>query len=58
MIGKVLVTYSTRTDSTKGVAESIGATLSGLADVVEVAHVSEGLFAGTLDLKKIPSFNN
>jgi len=38
---KVLVTYSTRTGSTKGVAESIGTTLSGLGEVVDVAPMEE-----------------
>ena len=41
MTGKVLVTYSTRTGSTKGVAESIGTTLSGLGEVVNVAPMQE-----------------
>lgn len=41
MTGKVLVTYSTRTGSTKGVAESIGTTLSGLGEVVDVAPMQE-----------------
>ncbi len=41
MKGKVLVTYSTRTGSTKGVAESIGNTLSGLGEVVDVAPMEE-----------------
>jgi menaquinone-dependent protoporphyrinogen IX oxidase len=38
---KVLVTYSTRTGSTKGVAETIGTTLSGLGEVVDVAPMQE-----------------
>lgn len=37
MKGKVLVIYSTRTGSTKGVAEGIGTTLSGLGEDVDVA---------------------
>ncbi len=41
MKGKVLITYSTRTGSSKGVAESIGTTLSGLGEVVDVAPMQE-----------------
>lgn len=36
MINKILITYSTRTGSTKGVAESIGKTLSDLGEDVDV----------------------
>ena len=36
MIDKILVTYSTRTGSTKGVSECIGKTLSGLGECVDV----------------------
>ena len=41
MTKKVLVTYSTRTGSTKGVAESMGTTLSGLGEDVDVAPMQE-----------------
>ena len=41
MTEKVLVTYCTRTGSTKGVAECIGTTISGLGMVVDVAPVEE-----------------
>ena len=41
MTRKVLVTYSTKTGSTKGVAESIGTTLSGLGEDVDVAPMQE-----------------
>jgi len=36
MKGKILVTYSTRTGSTKGVAEEIGKTIEGLGEEVDV----------------------
>jgi menaquinone-dependent protoporphyrinogen oxidase len=41
MSEKILVTYSTRTGSTKGVSEEIGRTLAGLGEVVDVLPMSE-----------------
>ena len=41
MIDKILVTYSTRTGSTKGVSECIGKTLSSLGDCVDVLPMQE-----------------
>lgn len=41
MIEKILVTYSTRTGSTKGVSEFIGKTLSDLGESVDVLPMQE-----------------
>jgi len=41
MIEKILVTYSTRTGSTKGVSECIGKTLSELGENVDVLPMQE-----------------
>jgi len=41
MIDKILVTYSTRTGSTKGVSECIGKTLSGRGECVDVLPMQE-----------------
>jgi menaquinone-dependent protoporphyrinogen oxidase len=41
MTGKVLVTFSTRTGSTKDVAVCIREKLSDLGEVVDVAHMNE-----------------
>jgi len=41
MKDKILVTYSTRTGSTKGVSECIGKTLSGLGESVDVLPIQQ-----------------
>lgn len=40
MSEKILVTYSTRTGSTKGISEEIGKTISGLGEEVDVLPMS------------------
>jgi menaquinone-dependent protoporphyrinogen oxidase len=71
MVHKILVAYASRTGSTAGVAETIGMTLAmkqgAYCDQAAVwmnpvrsliRPVREGLFAGTLDIAKIPSLSD
>ncbi len=66
MTGKVLITYSTGTGSIKGVAECIREKLSDLGENADIAPMMEvtdlsqyrAVFAGTLDIKRIPTLTD